>query len=350
LGVGGYAEGFPFFLGEARPQGYLGRAIGRALSLALNLPPDPRGWSDDDTLIYLQAEGDDLPGDLVVGDVPLRRAQERLLNPPTPLPEAERAERYPILAAASAVSGAPGSSVEGEQPKFLVTLADGERVTPVLVKFTDVISTPTGRRWADLLAAEAHALAIMHEQGEAHATPRLLDAADRRFLETPRYDRVGVHGRRGVVSLRSLHDAFDGPDSNDWVTAAENLRALGLIDATALRSIRLRHAFGTLIGNTDMHFGNLSFWLDDTLPFRVAPAYDMLPMLWAPSAGSATPNPIFAPLPPTPAQASDWSVAAGWAEIFWQRVAADERVSPEFAATARECEATVARLRERFGA
>ena len=348
LGVGGYAEGFPFFLGETRPQGYLGRAIGRALSQALNLPPDPLGWSDDDTLVYLQAEGDDLPGDLVVGDIPLRRAQDRLLNPPTPLPEAERAARYPILAVASAVSGTPGSSVEGKQPKFLVTLADAESGTPVLVKFTDVMSTPTGRRWADLLAAEAHALALLHAQGEAHATPRLLDAEDRRFLETPRYDRVGPHGRRGVVSLRSLHDAFDGPDANDWASAAENLRALGLIDETALRSIRLRHAFGTLIGNTDMHFGNLAFWLDDTLPFRVAPAYDMLPMLWAPAVGSATPNPTFAPLPPTPAQAADWAVAAGWAEVFWQHVAADDRVSPEFAAIARESGATVARLRARF--
>lgn len=349
LGVGGYAEGFPFFLGEARPQGYLGRAVGRSLSLALNLPPDPRGWSDDDTLVYLQAEGDDLPGDLIVGDIPLRRAQDRLLNPPTPLPEAERAARYPILAAASAVSATPGSSVEGEQPKFLVTLNAGETVTPVLVKFTDVMSTPTGRRWADLLAAEAHALAVLHEQGEGHATPRLLDAADRRFLEMPRYDRVGPHGRRGVVSLRALHDAFGEPDSNDWVTAAENLRVLGLIDATGLRSIRLRHAFGTLIGNTDMHFGNLAFWLDDTLPFRVAPAYDMLPMWWAPAAGSATPNPVFAPLPPTPAQAAEWSVAAGWAEVFWQRVAADGRVSPEFAGIACAAGETVARLRERFG-
>lgn len=349
LGVGGYAEGFPFFLGEARPQGYLGRAIGRSLSLALNLPPDPRGWSDDDTLVYLQAEGDDLPGDLIVGDIPLRRAQDRLLNPPTPLPEAERGARYPILAAASAVSGTPGSSVEGEQPKFLVTLADGESVTPVLVKFTDVMSTPTGRRWADLLAAEAHALAVLHAQGEAHAIPSLLDTEDRRFLEMPRYDRVGPHGRRGVVSLRALHDAFDGPDSNDWVSAAENLRARGLIDATTLRSILLRHAFGNLIGNTDMHFGNLAFWFDDTLPFRVAPAYDMLPMLWAPATGSATPHPTFAPLPPTPAQAAVWSVAAGWADVFWQRVAADARVSAEFADIAREAGETVRRLRAHFG-
>eukprot|EP01034_Spumella_vulgaris_P001957 gene1957-2557_t len=160
LGLGGFADGFPFFLGEARPQGYLGRAVGRTLSQALNLPADPRNWSDDDTLVYLQAEGADLPGDLVVGDVPLRRVQSGFLNPPPPLPAAEIAERYPVLAAASVESGTPGSSVEGEQPKFLVTPTDGDAVTPVLVRCTGVVSTPAGRRWADLLAAEAHAITL----------------------------------------------------------------------------------------------------------------------------------------------------------------------------------------------
>ena len=349
LGLGGFADGFPFFIGEARPQGYLGRVVGRVLSPLLNLPPDPRDWSDDDTLIYLQAEGDDLPGDLVVGDVPLRRVQGRFLNPPPPLPEAGRAERYPALAAASVSSGTPGSSVAGEQPKFLVTVAAGDVVTPVLVKFTDVIATPTGRRWADLLAAESHAIALLHARGEAHATPRLLDAGDRRFLETPRYDRVGPRGRRGVVALRALHDAFGGPDANTWPVAAANLHALGLIDATALRSVRLRHAFGTLIGNTDMHFGNLAFFLGDTLPLRVAPAYDMLPMLWAPTPGQATPNPPFAPAPPLPDELPIWNEAAAWAAEFWQRVADDARVSAEFAALARAAGVQVARMREIFG-
>ncbi len=350
LALGGYSEGFPFFLGEARPQGYLGRAVGRALSLSLNLPPDPRGWSDDDTLVYLQAAGDDLPGDLIVGDVTLRRVQDRVLHPPAMLSVSERPVRYSELANAGAFLAVAGSSVDGEQPKFLVTLAELDgRSTPVLVKFTDVLSTPTGRRWADLLIAEAHALALLHAQGEAHAAPRLLKADDRCFLETPRYDRVGLHGRRGVVSLRALHDAFGGPDANRWPAVAAHLHARELIDDTALRSIRLRHAFGELIGNTDMHFGNLAFWLDDTLPFRLAPAYDMLPMLWAPTPGNATPTPEFAPIPPLPADRDVWLEAAGWAEGFWQRVAVDDRVSPGFAAIARQAGETVTRLRTHFG-
>ena len=83
-------------------------ALARRVAEALRLPVDPRSWSDDDTLVFLQAEGDDLPGDLVIGDGPLRRAQSRLLVPPPPLPEAERAARYPMLAAATATrSSAP---------------------------------------------------------------------------------------------------------------------------------------------------------------------------------------------------------------------------------------------------
>lgn len=344
--LGGFCEGFPFFLSEVRPQGFLGRAVGRTLPPSLGLSPDPREWpTDDDTLVYLAAEGDDLPGDLLVGDAMLRRAQDRLLHPPAALPESERVTRYPEFAAAAASSGIAGSSVEGEQPKFLATLATGAGPTPVIVKFTDVLSTPTGRRWADLLVAEAHAITLLHARGEACAAPRLLDAGERRFLETPRYDRDGLHGRRGVVSLRALHDAFGGPDAHLWTAAAANLGARNLINDAALRSIRLRHAFGRLIGNTDMHFGNLAFWFDDTLPFRLAPAYDMLPMLWAPAPGNANPTPDFAPTLPLPAEREIWHEAAALADDFWQSVAADPRVSPPFATIATSSLNTLRRLR-----
>ena len=350
LGIGGYAEGFPFFLSELRPQGFLGRAIGRVVSSTLNLPPDPRGWDDDDTLVYLQAAGDNLPGDLIVGDGPLARFHRRIVDNLPGIAAEDRVARYPELATAATSSSSAGSSVEGEQPKFLLPIQEGDTITQVLVKFTDSLATATGRRWADLLVAEAHAQAIFHRHGECHAVPRLIDAGDRRFLESPRYDRVGAHGRLGVVSLRSLHDAFSGRDANQWPAAAAHLHASGLIDAGALRSIRLRHAFGQLIGNSDMHFGNLAFWSPGNLPFRLAPAYDMLPMLWAPTVGSATPYPEFSPPVPLPAERAIWSEAAAWAVELWRRVNEDERVSAEFAAVARASGAVVARLRQHFGA
>ena len=40
-----------------------------------------------------------------------------------------------------------------------------------------------------------------------------------------------------------------------------------------------------LIGNTDMHNGNLSFVSEHNRPYELAPAYDMTPMAFAPTSG-----------------------------------------------------------------
>lgn len=349
LGLGGWSEGFPFFLSDLRPQGYLGRMVGRKLPSSLGLPADPRDWSDDNTLVYLQAAGDDLPGDLIVGDQPLLRVQQQQMDPVTlVIPERERISRYPTLAETAIAPGRGGASVEGEQPKFLTMLDVTGRCVPVVVKFTDLLSTPTGRRWADLLAAEAHALTVLHEHGETLTAPRVFDAGDRRFLELERFDRAGAHGRRGVVSLRALHEAFSGADTTDWTVRAASLEEQELIGAETLRAICLRHNFGQLIGNSDMHFGNLAFWQDDALPFRLAPAYDMVPMLWAPVPGQALPIPEFRPVLPLPASRELWAEAAQWAEDFWARVAGDAMVSTEFRGTAHTAGELVARMRAQF--
>lgn len=352
FGLGGWSEGFPFFLGDLRPQGYLGRAIGRMLAPTLGLPADPRDWSDDHTLVFLQAASDDLPGNLVVGDAPLRRLQQRRMATTTDvIAEPDRALRYPALAESALTPGQGGSSVEGEQPKFLVTVNAAAGPMPVLVKFSDMLSTPSGRRWADLLAAEAQAQAILREHGESEGASHTFVAGGRRFYEMVRFDRSGRHGRVGVVSLRALHDALPhAMDVTTWPHAARQLASLGLIDAATERSIRLRHAFGGLIGNTDMHFGNQAFFLSDAVPLRVAPAYDMLPMLWAPIAGHAAPQPAFSPLPPLPHETSVWTEAAGWAVEFWRRVSGDASVSKEFAEIARRAGDQVQRMQEQFGA
>jgi hypothetical protein len=349
----GLCEGFPFFLGDARPQGFLGRSLVRQLSPTLGLPLDPRNWSDDDTLIYLQAEGDNLPGNLVVGDGPMRRVAASLLAEPEIIADSARAARYVELAALSASGVAPGSSVEGEQPKFTAVLGENSTAAStaqhVIVKFTDLLETPTGRRWADLLTAEAHAHAVLHARGESHANARILDAGGRRFHELPRFDRVGAHGRVGVVSLRSLYDALiEARDATTWPQAARELRRLDVIDEEAERSMLLRHAFGGLIGNSDMHFGNLAFYLSDTLPLRLAPTYDMLPMLWAPVPGQATPTPTFSPTVPLPGEMPIWSEASAWAAEFWQRVATDPLLSPDFATHARMAGEWVERMRRQF--
>ena len=347
----GLWDGYPFFLGDIRPQGFIGRAIAGRMSNILQVPANPQTWSDDDTMIYLQAAGEDLPGSLVVGDDCLRRALQQAL---TPLPEnliptAAIAERYAALADHTART-LPGSSAGGEQPKFLATLTDESgALTPVLVKFSPPLDQPTGRRWADLLSAECLAHEILAEQNLAAPGVRIIDAAGRRFLEVPRFDRTAVGGRCGVVSLEALHNSASGATQRHWPDAVQELIGEGLTDPASLTTARRLHAFGELIGNSDMHHGNFAFWMDDALPFRPAPSYDMLPMLWSPGPQGEIIGRRFAPAPPLPAALESWQEAAAWATDFWQRVAADPRLSPAFAVTAEAAAATVQRLRDRLG-
>jgi hypothetical protein len=349
----GYCEGLPFFLTDLRPQGFLGRAAARRLPGSLGLPEDLREWSDDHTLFYLREWGDDLPGNLAVGERPTQRAINN--SPKNPVMSETRETRYPEFANQANAGEAAGSSVEGEQPKFTtwLNLENDGRLLAVLVKFTDRFETPTGRRWADLLASESIALDVVTwaSHGDAEAVrPRTFDFDNRRFYEMARFDRVGSHGRRGVISLRALHDAgFSGRDTNDWAVAASGLHDNGWLNAADLRAVRLRRLFGRLIGNTDMHFGNLAFFLDLELPLRLAPTYDMLPMLWAPRVGDATPSPEFTPPAPMPHELDLWPEVAAMAEEFWLRVEGDSRVSAGFRVHAAAALRAVRTLRERFG-
>ena len=347
----GFCEGLPFFLSDLRPQGFLGRALARRLPGSAGLPPDPRDWNDDQTLFYLRTWGDDLPGNLVLGKEQTQRALDAM--PANPVTPETRAERYPAMAEQANAGEPVGSSVEGEQPKFTAWLRQSERVQAVLVKFTDQLETPSGRRWADLLAAEAIALGVLTgaSRGDAEAHhPQTFDLGGRRFYELPRFDRVDAHGRRGVVSLRALHDAgFTGRDTTEWAVAAAGLRENGWLNDSDLRAVRLRQLFGRLIGNTDMHFGNLALFLEPELPLRLAPTYDMLPMLWAPRPGDATPAPTFTPSAPLPQDLDIWPEAAEMAQDFWQRVAGDGRISDGFRPHAEAARTLLLALRARFG-
>lgn len=349
----GFCEGLPFFLTDLRPQGYLGRVAARQLPSGMGWSMDPRDWSDDQTLSYLVQYGDDLPGNLAIGDHAVRRAIMGTYA--QTVQYAERVKSYPEIAAKADAGVSAGSSVEGEQPKFTAWVHEhnmrGQEA--VIVKFTDRLDTPGGRRWADLLVAEQTALNLLKSSSIADAespSTEIQDFGGRRFYQISRFDRVGSSGRRGVVSLRALHDAgFTKLDTNDWVVAARGLYADGWLSAGDLDVVRLRHTFGQLIGNTDMHFGNLAFFLDNGLPFRLTPAYDMLPMLWAPRPGSAEPAPTFSPVPPLPGDRATWSQAATLAIDFWQRVMQSTQVSDSFRLHAENALAAVRSLHARFG-
>ncbi len=343
--VDDWSQGFPFFLSDLRPQGFVGRIIARRVAAGMSLPLDPTSWGDDQVLVYLEAEGDDLPGNFVVGDGALRRALGLQAHASAVVDRSSYAE----LASMALHGGLPGSSAGGEQPKFLTRVQEGGESRAVLVKFSPLLETPAGRRWADLLVAEAIAWEVLAAHGEGTSGARLTDSGGRRFLEVPRFDRVGEWGRRGVISLTALQGAEGALDTTDWVAAAEHFATEGILSAETAASVRRRRAFGELIGNSDMHPGNLAFFLSDQVPLALAPTYDMLPMLWAPVAGGEILDRTFNPLPPVPRQAADWSIAAGWAEAFWERLVADPRVSSGFVEIAHRSRETVAHLRRGYG-
>ena len=85
-----------------------------------------------------------------------------------------------------------------------------------------------------------------------------------------------------------------------------------------------------------MHDGNLSFrpgTLGGRAAFRLAPAYDMLPMLYAPARGVELPPREFRPRLPLPAERELWDPASRAAVGFWQTAAEDARISATFRAT-----------------
>lgn len=349
--TGGVFPGLPFPLSDVRPQGFLGRAIARTLGPALGAPTDPRNWRDDDILSHLLSHGSDTPGDLVVGDPMLSVAQSDQGNSARAVvAHGQRGDRYPAIAAEAMIGEVVGSSAGGEQPKFTALVRNEEGTSRhVMVKFTAPVDTPAGRRWADLLAAEHHALAILASNGDSVAGTELIDAGGRRFLEITRFDREGAAGRRGVVTLQAVEAGLLEEAAADWPAVADAMETARLLRAADSVALRRRFCFGQLIGNTDMHLGNAAVWFGDVVPLRLAPAYDMLPMIFAPGPqGEIIPR-EFQVSAPLPRLRDDWSTVLPWAQDFWRGVADDEKISADFRKLAVIARAAVANVAGRFG-
>jgi HipA-like C-terminal domain len=167
------------------------------------------------------------------------------------------------------------------------------------------------------------------------AGSELVTGGGRMFLESRRFDRSGERGRIGVVSLAAVADHHIGRRDN-WMMAAANLRAIGAISAQAAGTMRRAATFGQLIGNSDMHFGNLSFFHSARGALSVTPVYDMLPMIYAPMAGDELPKRNFEPPLPVAGNLDLWAPISQRAAAYWEEVAAHEMISAEFARIARD--------------
>ena len=323
-----HSDGLPWWLFDIRPQGYLGRAYVARHGAALGLPQRLGDWTDDHALRALLAHGHDEVGNLLPGDGARARFLDTSL--PEPIAEDRKPVTYASLAQEAARGDRPGSSAGGEQPKFTAWAMSADGPRHVIVKFSEREDGPVPERWRDLLLAEHLALTTLREAGISAARTRIVDHGAQRFLEVERFDRIGPLGRRALFSLEALNAEFVGAAASGWPLIARRLVADGHIHPDAAAGAELLWAFGTLIGNTDMHGGNLSFVSEHGRPYAIAPAYDMTPMAFAPRSGGGLPD----VLPEATLHASvanaNWHRADALALAFLERLRSTTGFSARF--------------------
>lgn len=297
----GISDGWPWFLDELRPQGFMGRAFAHRHQRLLAAPPDLNLWGSDQFLLASFIFGDDLPGNLMVGDHPLRD--------PEKFPESA----WPELARESVKGRPPGSSAGGERPKFSTGWE--------MVKFAR--RDDQFGRWADLLLSEHIASEVLCAHGIATAESRIVEVDGFVFLAIRRFDRADLGGRIGIHSLGAIDGAFYGEGSGSWAMMADHLYKDGFLLKTDREKVQTVWDFGRSIRNTDMHFGNLAFQPTPEGRLKVAPIYDMLPMAYAPNAaGLPEFEPVRAPIGNLEAESI--------AQTYWKRLSESDSLSQGF--------------------
>lgn len=327
-GITSHFDGLPWWLYDMRPQGFLGRAYVARHAAVLGLPDKLSEWTDTHSLRAMLAHGQDLAGNLLLGEV----ARAYFINHTTltPIAQAERPQHFLRLAEEAARGDMPGSSAGGEQPKFTAYVQTPQGPQHVLVKFSLAGQNPVTQRWADLLLAEHLALKTLRQAGVAASESEIITTDTQRFLQVQRFDRIGQHGRQALFSLAALDAEFVGKANASWPLITKQLVAQKIITAVAAQGAQLLYAFGKLIGNTDMHSGNLSFMSEHGRPYELAPAYDMLPMAFAPTAGGQLPNTFNSPEISGDVGNAVWKQALGLAQAYLQQLEQHSGFSPDF--------------------
>lgn len=312
-------EGLPPYVAFAAPSGFLGRQRAQDAARSPHFPSSLTDWSDEHRIAYLFTRGLNLPGNLVFGETGLQMEMEfRSLRP---VPAAEKLSHYVEMAAALKGS-AYGSSAGGEQPKFLTLTADSGHV---IVKFAKI-----GSRMGELLPLEHLALRSLAEVGVPAAKTQLLTADEYVFLEVERFDRAELSGRVGMLSAGAVDDEFFG-GRDSWSEFARRCEQAKYMSAEDARRVDIMAAFSELIGNSDRHFENISMLIDDDGEYiGIAPAYDILPMRYAPLGGGVDPDltPIAPKIGTIGARPEVWGAAAKAAESFWTAVQTEDLSPP----------------------
>ncbi len=296
-------DGLPPELQDAAPKGFLGRSFARR-NADLGLPENVAAWSDNHVLIALSRRGEDLPGNLLIGRHTFERFQQLQHEPRTD-------KDFPRLAGDALAGEYAGSSAGGEQPKFTALVAGRHRI----VKFaTD--KSDNARRWRDLLMLEHIALRTLADAELAAAVTSLDDVDGLRCLIVDRFDRIGVQGRRAVLSLGAASGRIDGT----WTDVADDLNGRDVLSDADAKRVALLDAYGALIANSDRHHNNILLF-PAVSGYELAPAFDQLPMSYAPPASGNLRMSALAEPRPAANTLEVWDEAHRLAREFWRKAA-----------------------------
>lgn len=360
LGVGSHSiEGdLPWLFWDMCPSGFLGKRFAR-LEAGLALNSDPRTWSRDDALRALTEAGDDLPGNLIIGERSLERWQTTRARETAWEVDARKFEAGELDVIAgrtrqpdgtviisrrpwdppaeiddwlSSESTNSSSSLGGERPKLALRTDYGgglfkfsPPVPPPNAPNPAASGTPQGQRWADLLRVEAHCSQTLVAHG--------VDAVDSRagyslngrvVLEVVRFDRTRGLGRRGASTLYWYAMARLGDVNLPAPRVVAALVEDGHLPAIALPLVERVHAFSAAIANTDAHLGNYGLVFDESGRASLAPFYDILPMALAPSNDELPDSRLRSSRPPVD------PVVETWVNDLVRRVCADDEISTPF--------------------
>lgn len=277
----------PWVFTDMAPSGFLGARFSRAFP-ELRLPERSRDWSDGHVLTAITRRGEDLSGNLLIGEESIQRFETQFVAAirSGALKRGDLEQLIDELL--SAQSSHSASSLGGERPKLVLPSVGEQAPCDRLLKFSPPLDTPLGMRWSDLLlfeslCAQTLVAAGIPSVGGSTESWRLLPGGRRAGLLLTRFDRVGLTGRRGAATLYWLAASRDEFEL-DAPALMASLHRDGLVSAEDAATVARVHAFSSAIGNTDAHLGNYGLCFDAEGNARLAPIYDVTAMVLAPQA------------------------------------------------------------------